>query len=98
MGHTNMSSGYVIFSTQADFDVAHAAAKTAANLPKVGNVNGHPAIANQQTTEITSSTAHPTNDTVVAFINGGWDVGLKAGFIFKTKEEVADYFPPEDEI
>ena len=89
--------GYVIFNSEAAFNTAHEAAKAAAGLPKVGNVNGIPAPENQQTTEITSCTSHPSDGSVVAYINGEWPEDQKAGFTFKTKEEVTEYFPDEDE-
>lgn len=89
--------GYVIFSSEAAFNTAHEAAKTASGLPRVGNVNGIPAPENQQTTEITSCTSHPTDGTVVAFINGNWSEDQKAGFVYKTKEEASEYFPVEEE-
>lgn len=87
--------GWVIFESEAAFNTAHEAAKTAAGLPIVGEVNGTPAPQNQQTTEITSCTAHPSSSTVVAYINGGWPEELKAGLEFKTAAEVSAYFPPE---
>ena len=89
--------GYIIFSSEAAFNTAHEAAKTASGLPKVGNVNGAPAPENQQTTEITNCTSHPTDGTVVTFISGGWPEDQQIGFIFKTKEEVSEYFPDEEE-
>lgn len=88
--------GYVIFSSEAVFNTVHETAKAAAGLPRVGNVNGIPAPENQQTIEITSCTSHPTDGTVVAFINGNWFEDQKAGFTFKTKEEVTEYFPVEE--
>ena len=89
--------GYVIFSSEAAFNTAHEIAKTASGLPKVGNVNGVPAPKNQQTTEITSCTSHPDDGTIIAYIGGEWPDAQKAGFTFKTKEEVAEYFPDEVE-
>ena len=86
---------YVIFSSEAEFNTAHAAAKTEAGLPKVGCVTGKLAPQNQQTTDITLCVPHPSDGTVVAEINGGWPDSLKAGFTFKTKEEVAIYYPEE---
>ncbi len=86
-------NGYVIFNSEDEFSVAHGAAKIAAGLPKTGSVNGVLAPNNQQTTEITSCKAHPSNGTVVAYINGGWPANLKAGFVFLAKENVMEYFP-----
>ena len=88
-------SGYVIFSSEAAFDTAHAAAKVAAGLPKVGSVCGKLAPQNQQTTDLTSCVPHPSDGTVVAEVNGGWPSNLKAGFTFKTREEVTIYYPEE---
>lgn len=88
--------GYVIFSSESAFNAAHETAKTAAGLPKVGNVNGVLAPQNQQTTEITSCYSHPTDGTVVAYIEGCWPDNLKDGFVYKTTEEVAEYFPTEE--
>jgi hypothetical protein len=87
--------GYVIFNSEAVFNTAHETAKVAAGLPKVGSVNGIPAPENQQTTEITSCTSHPTDGTVVAYINGEWPDNLKDGFAYKTREEISEYFPDE---
>lgn len=87
--------GYVIFSSEAVFNTAHETAKTTNGLPKVGNVNGVPTPGNQQTTEVTSCTEHPSDGTVVAYINGNWPDGQKAGFDFKTLAEVSEYFPEE---
>lgn len=88
--------GYVIFNSEAVFNTAHEVAKTTMGLPKIGNVNGIPAPENQQTTEITSCTPHPTDGTVVALIGDEWDDSLKEEFTFKTKEEVNEYFPSEE--
>lgn len=88
---------YVIFSSEAAFNAAHEIAKITIGLPRVGNVNGIPAPENQQTTGITSCTFHPSDGSVVAYVNGEWPEDHKAGFTFKTKEEVAEYFPDEDE-
>lgn len=88
--------GYVIFSSEAVFNTAHEEAKTTLGLPRVGNVNGVPAPENQQTTEITNCTSHPTDGTVVAYINGEWPEDQKDGFVFKTQEEVSEYFPDEE--
>ena len=87
-----MSQGYVIFNTIEEFNTAHEAAKILAGLPKVGFVNGVPAPNNQQTLEVTYAKPHPTNDTVIAYINGGWDDSLKVGMEFKTEDEVSEYF------
>lgn len=91
--------GYVIFSSEAAFNTAHEAAKTKAGLPRVGNVNGVPAPENQQTVELTSyhPTSWPADDTVVAFVDGGWPGNLKDGFVYKAKEDVTKYFPDEVE-
>ena len=85
--------GYVIFENQAVFDVAHNAAIQLAGLPRIGNVGGKPAPNNQQTTKITSCYQHPSNETVVSYINGGWDESLKQGFDFLTRDQVSEYFP-----
>jgi len=89
-------SNYVIFKSRAAFDAAHAAAKTAAGLPRVGYRKGILAPESQQTTEITTAYDHPSDGTVVAVVGGEWPNDLKDGFVFKTKAEVADYFPSEE--
>ena len=89
--------GYVIFNTEAEFDEAHEQAKAAAGLPQVGTVSGKPAPQNQKTTNITYCKPHPTNGTVIAYINGGWPENLKSGFDFKTRGQVAEYFPEDSE-
>jgi len=88
-----MKAIYVIFSSRAEFDLAHEAAKQAAGLPRIGRVAGKLMPNNQQTTEITVCKAHPSDGTAVAEINGGWPESLKAAFTFKTREEVAEYYP-----
>jgi len=91
-------TSYVIFSSQAAFDAAHATAKTTLGLPRIGQVNGVDAPLNQQTTEVTECYPHPSDGTVAAEINGNWPENLKAGFDYKTKEEVSVYLPNEEEV
>lgn len=85
--------GWVIFESEAAFNIAHEEAKAMARLPKIGNVDGVPAPQNTQTINITYCIPHPTDGTVVSPINGGWDNSLKGDLTFLTKEEVSGYFP-----
>ena len=85
--------GYVIFASEAAFNTAHDAAKAATGLPKVGLQNGASAPDNQKTTGIVTCYSHPSDGTVVAYINGGWPEDQKGALTFKTLEEVAEYFP-----
>jgi len=84
---------YVIFNSKAAFDTAHAAAKIAAGLPKIGRVAGKLAPQHQQTIELTSCKPHPSDSTVAAEINGGWPENLKTGFALKNRTEVTIYYP-----
>lgn len=88
-----MSNGYVIFASESAFNAAHEAAKAAAGLPIIGNINGVERHDLTQVTEITICYSHPSDGTVIAHINGGWPDDMKEGFEFKTREEVSEYFP-----
>lgn len=90
-----MTVGYVKFNNIAAFDAAHNAAKTAANLPRVGKVNGILAPQNQQTVAITRWTLHPNDGTVVAYVNKSWKSSARGAFVYKTRGQVAEYFPEE---
>ena len=86
-------NGWVIFATRADFDTAHAQAKALSGLPKTAEILGVEAPEAQKTVAITGCIDHPTDGTVLAYINGGWDESLKEGFEFLTLEQVHEYFP-----
>jgi hypothetical protein len=93
-----MTKGYVIFVSKAAFNTSHEAAKTAVGLPIIGNINGKLRPSLTQVTEITIPYPHPSNGTVVAYIDDLWPEDMKEGFVFKTREEVSEYFPVQKEV
>ena len=77
--------GWVIFENEEAFNLAHQEAKDMVMPLQAINAGG---IAPEDLwfKNITECFQHPTNNTVVAYINGGWPDSLKNGLTFYTKE------------
>lgn len=89
-----MLKGWVIFANRAAFNIEHEKAKQAL-LPLQALNNGQIAPQDLWFTDIAEAIDHPTNGTVVSYINGGWDENLKEGFTFYQKDDpiIQEYFP-----
>lgn len=94
-----MTNGWVIFANETSFNAQVQAENLAQSLPKKGKIKGVTAPESKQKTEnVTECFTHPnapTDQRVIAYINGGWRESKKNGFTFLTIAEakLEGFFP-----
>ncbi len=96
-----MVSGYVVFADESAFAAAHANARTALGLPRVGRRQGRLDPTRQQTVDVTqfrTNVANPGDPTVMTYVDDRfWPESERLNFTFLRRVNVEDYFPLEDD-